>query len=147
LIIYLNSPPNVEFDPPCSLFDSRTGAVIELGAGTGFLGLAMARLFSSKICDGSSKTIILTDLPDVCPLLDRNYIQKMPNGLPNVKLFIEPLPWGIIHFVNNLADKISNNSIKSTPLLSHIICSDLVTGVFSHSLAELFNSYTLGIFS
>jgi len=135
MVAYLEPPPCTEFDPPCSLFESLPGAVLELGAGTGFLGLAMARLISSRRSDRDSKTLVLTDLPGVCPLLDRNRQQKIPEGLPGVNLMIEPLPWGDLHYGNVLANKLSSDAAGSAPLLSHIICSDLV--YFPELLAPL----------
>ncbi|KIJ51452.1 hypothetical protein M422DRAFT_776697 [Sphaerobolus stellatus SS14] len=128
LMVYLQPHTRTDFDPPSSLFEYRPGAIIELGAGTGYLGLAMARYISSKSQASDTKTLVLTDLPDVCSLLDRNRIQEIPDGLPAVKLLIEPLSWGNLEHGKVLADKLTGilSLPQSAPLLSHIICSDLV---------------------
>lgn len=123
---YLQPHSSIQFDPSCSLYEARNGAVIELGAGTGYLGLALARYISlSSQKSRSAKTLVLTDLPDVCSLLERNRSRKIPISFPDINIVIEPLSWGHLRNGENIANKLSG--IHSSPLLSHIIGSDLVT--------------------
>jgi hypothetical protein len=57
-MLYVRDPDAYEFDPPFE-FGSE-GVVVELGAGTGAAGLH------------PHARVVLTDLPEVCPLLQAN---------------------------------------------------------------------------
>lgn len=121
------------FDPPCPLFDSANGGrappvgnasreptrrqtIVELGSGTGFLSLAIAPALRRRT-RRQRTTLIMTDLDNVCPLLEdnlarahqrwsRNVEQEpaaigstdcgFPNltGLPALDVLVRPLPWG-----------------------------------------------------
>jgi Lysine methyltransferase len=136
MTIYMEPPTLLEFDPQCSICHRGKGAVLELGAGNGFLGLKMARILSSKQeeHEHTPKTLVLTDLDAVCPLLERNCLNGFPTtaDLPLVNLVVQPLEWGNLDHGWRLADKLisrdsSGGSDPSDALLSHIVCSDLVS--------------------
>ncbi|GJJ69346.1 hypothetical protein EMPS_01692 [Entomortierella parvispora] len=61
--------------------------VLELGAGTGIVGLAVARLMQSRKIPGQ---VVLTDKENVLPLLQKN-VDKNP--CPDVQLTAEELDW------------------------------------------------------
>ncbi|BGP19116.1 hypothetical protein JCM10213_008037 [Rhodosporidiobolus nylandii] len=120
----LPSPPT--FDPPCPLFSppashlptpspSRSPSptprqrrtILELGSGTGFLSLALA----PHLQEGD--TLVLTDLENVCPLLEKNLetargrwrargvfpsppaaADERSVGQGEPALLVRPLPWG-----------------------------------------------------
>ncbi|GAA5828968.1 hypothetical protein JCM3766R1_003885 [Sporobolomyces carnicolor] len=131
-----NSIP-IEFDPPCPLYPvcektSRRRTILEIGSGTGFLGLSLAPHLSS------TDTLVLTDLENVCPLLDKNLSDarhrwrnrrrrsthtagegssSKPDDEPTC--LVRPLPWGDLEFLNS--------EIKRAGLLPDVIlASDLV---------------------
>jgi hypothetical protein len=92
-------------------FDPRIGfgpeaVAVELGAGTGAAGLAIAATHPHA-------RVVLTDLPEVCPLLQTN-----AQGYAGVE--VRPLAWGCAAHAQAVRDE-----LRLTPV-SHIICSDLV---------------------
>lgn len=104
MMIYVRNPDAYEFDPR---FDFGPRAVVvELGAGMGAVGLAIAAAHPHA-------RVVLTDLPEVCPLLQAN-----AQGYPGVE--VRPLSWGCATHVQALQDELA-----LTPI-SHVICSDLV---------------------
>ena len=103
-MFYVRNPDAYEFDPR---FDLGSGdAVVELGAGTGAAGLALAAAHPHA-------RVVLTDLPEVCPLLRRN-----ARDYPGVE--VRPLAWGCAAHAQALREEFGPISV------SHIICSDLV---------------------
>ena len=121
MMIYARNPDVYEFDPR---FDFGPGAVVvELGAGTGAVGLAIAAAHSHA-------RVVLTDLPEVCPLLRAN-----AQGYPSVD--VRPLSWGCATHAQALRDELALTSI------SHVICSDLVCRELSSCspLLSLFLAY------
>ncbi|GAA5985286.1 hypothetical protein JCM10908_002604 [Rhodotorula pacifica] len=125
-----SSPSTTLFDPPCPLFDSdqpsdgeASGAairaqqtVLELGSGTGFLSLAIAPSLRRR---RTKTTLIMTDLDNVCPLLEDNLARARerwsrtaerdlsatdlaehgdltanPRASPSPDVLVRPLPWG-----------------------------------------------------
>lgn len=136
MTIYVDPTETLEFEPQCSICDGRSGAIVELGAGNGFLGLKMARILSSRQekFKGEVKTLVLTDLEAVCPLLERNCQTRFPKTteFPSVNLLVQPLEWGNLDHGWRLAEQLTSN-IPSTrsnspdALLTHIVCSDLVS--------------------
>lgn len=101
---YCSSPPDsasqIVFDPPCPLHDAgalraRT-TVVELGAGTGFLSLAIAPSLPS------TTRLVMTDLDNVCPLLAENLARaetrwaarRAPETPGPAEVLVRPLPWG-----------------------------------------------------
>ncbi|KAF9099520.1 hypothetical protein BGX27_000601 [Mortierella sp. AM989] len=100
--------------------------ILELGAGTGYVGITLAKRLTSDC------TLILTDLEEVVPLMEKNVALHLPDN-KNIsasspsssndtsrqcaRVLVEPLAWG--------------NSEHATKLLSqgkidYIIASDLV---------------------
>jgi Lysine methyltransferase len=135
--IYLESTTGLEFEPQCSICTGRSGAVVELGAGNGFLGLKMAQILSSRLeqHDNQVRTLVLTDLEAVCPLLERNCLKGFLKATESasVDLFVQPLEWGNLDQGWRLADRLAPKGPSGTPdptaaLLTHIVCSDLVRG-------------------
>jgi len=104
MMLYVRNPDAHECDPR---FDLRPGAaVVELGAGTGVAGLALAATYPHA-------GVVLTDLPEVCPLLQNN-----ARECPGVK--VRPLAWGCAAHVQGLRDELGLIPV------SHVICSDMV---------------------
>jgi precorrin-6B methylase 2 len=103
-MLYVRNPDAYEFDPRFELAPGAT--VVELGAGTGAAGLALAAAHPRT-------RIVLTDLPEVCPLLQSN-----AGEYPGVE--VRPLAWGSAAQARELQDELGLTSI------SHVICSDLV---------------------
>jgi hypothetical protein len=116
MMTYVRNPDAYEFDPR---FDVGPRAVVvELGAGTGAVGLAIAAAHPHA-------RVVLTDLPEVCPLLQAN-----AQGYPGVG--VRPLSWGCATHARALRDELA-----LTPV-SHVICSDLVCRELSCSPFSLF---------
>lgn len=124
---------DLEFDPPFLEGRGWDGhpTLIELGSGTGIVAAQIARMF---LGDG---IIIATDLPDVCPLLERNLHahtdspDSSKSGCDN--LFVRPLAWGNIKHAALIEqefglrrDASSMGDAPSSNTLTHVICSDLV---------------------
>ncbi|KAG8965669.1 hypothetical protein FRC03_000304 [Tulasnella sp. 419] len=104
---------DVEFDPPCSLLDRKSPkVVVELGSGTGYVGLEVARCLSDR------DTVILTDLKEVCPNLERNV---SASSVKQAKVLVRPLGWGCF----DDGEKLKVEDLRGSGL-SHIVCSDLV---------------------
>lgn len=98
--------------------------MLELGSGTGYVGL---KLVETLRMTKSNDLVILTDLPDVCPLLEDNLsIQSHDQYTASVdcECWVRPLPWGDNQYATQLAEEL--DSMRASPL-SHIICSDLVS--------------------
>ncbi|KAG9013895.1 hypothetical protein FRB95_011810 [Tulasnella sp. JGI-2019a] len=121
------------YDPPCSLQIQVDDAnsqpltainprqvIVELGSGTGYVGLELARNSPAR------NLIILTDLPEVCPLLERNranMMQATDQTWNGAEVQVWPLPWGSGGDAEELSLMV-NRSIGNG--ITHIICSDLV---------------------
>jgi len=130
-------PPSylqVEFDPPCPLLAkpiNQSWAVIELGSGTGYVGLQLAKHLDP------SDLVILTDLADVCPLLEENSIKlRSESSQRGAEVWVRPLAWGDLSDVRNLTLELGLVGSSSSPRPpTHIVCSDLV--YFTDLLAPL----------
>ncbi|KAI6123303.1 hypothetical protein EDD17DRAFT_1466605 [Pisolithus thermaeus] len=126
---------DLEFDPPFLEGRGWDGqpTLIELGSGTGIVAAQIARMF---VGDG---IVIATDLPDVCPLLERNlhahtgHSGSRKSGCDNV--FVRPLSWGDMKHVALIgqefglsrdASSTGDAPSRSFNILTHVICSDLV---------------------
>ncbi|KLO17421.1 hypothetical protein SCHPADRAFT_168515 [Schizopora paradoxa] len=127
--------------PVCSIFHSQANSkhiesrrIVELGSGTGYVGLKLSELLFEQ--DERETLVILTDLPDVCPLLEKNLqslCSRVGNEL-NTVTKIAPLSWGnhieTLAIFENLMR--APSSYKDDDVheeihpLSHIVCSDLV---------------------
>ncbi|KAI3601023.1 tumor-related protein [Moniliophthora roreri] len=128
LKIYSDPPPNIHFDPPFPNSDVRNTmnlTIIELGSGSGLVGGNIARSLKAR------DMIILTDLPEVCPLLMENVRQQQINS---EILLIRPLAWGNVEHMSNIQQEV----VESRGGLTHILCSDLV--YFPELLAPLLRS-------
>lgn len=90
------APPSLRFSPPCPLFDTSTlppRTIVEVGSGTGFVSLCLAPHLAS------GDTLVLTDLGEVCPLLEKNLGEaearwKRKGVKSEAKVLVRPLPWG-----------------------------------------------------
>ncbi|GAA5843436.1 hypothetical protein JCM9279_002103 [Rhodotorula babjevae] len=96
------APPLI-FDPPCPLLSdplapsrcssARKRTIIELGAGTGFLSLAVAPHLRP-----ATDRLVVTDLHSVCPLLRENLAAAQARwtarGVEAAEVRVRPLPWG-----------------------------------------------------
>tara|TARA_B110000977_G_scaffold170679_1_gene221606 strand:+ start:25808 stop:26929 length:1122 start_codon:yes stop_codon:yes gene_type:complete len=87
--------------------ESHTGStvVLELGAGTGVAGLALAST-------GFPTAVALTDLPGLCDFLKHNAVRNMqrtktqqPAIPPTVQLAVAPVRWGVAQDVAELHPK------------------------------------------
>lgn len=129
-----------ELDPPCSIWDDNSPTIIELGSGTGFVGLKLAEILA-KSSGVRNSTLVLTDLPDVCPLLEENLqieSEKWPISIKHetntLDVRVAPLSWGDAEEARKVQDllDLSFGSAQSSSAdemrnLSHIVCSDLVS--------------------
>jgi precorrin-6B methylase 2 len=104
MMLYVRNPDAYEFDPPFDI--GPEAALVELGAGTGAAGLTLAAAHPHA-------RVVLTDLPEVCPLLQSN--AREYSGV-----MVRPLAWGRAAQAHALRDELGLIPV------SHIICSDLV---------------------
>ncbi|KAH8101007.1 putative methyltransferase-domain-containing protein [Cristinia sonorae] len=128
---YLQPPKDLTYDP---IFHSTSGPswIIELGSGTGIVAAQIAEHLAGK------DLVIATDLPEVCPLLERNlqqYIALQESSIPTV--LVRPLSWGNHDDTLRIHEEILHNQQTSLygAAFTHIICSDLV--YFPELLAPL----------
>jgi hypothetical protein len=123
---YIEHPSNWEFEPPFIDFGvcARRRVFLELGSGTGIVG---AKIAETAALPGRD-LVIITDLPEVCPLLERNLLVK-PEGssvgryLSDEAMLIRPLPWGSYDYAMKIAEELQ---LIDDACITHIICSDLV---------------------
>ncbi|KAF9574276.1 Methyltransferase-like protein 21D [Mortierella alpina] len=86
---------------------SRTLNVLELGAGTGIVGLAAARILSFK---GAKANIVLTDKENCMPLLQRNIEKNTSNGIEVKAQILDWENFSGIKAITTTADANSNPS-------------------------------------
>ncbi|KAF8206240.1 putative methyltransferase-domain-containing protein [Mycena galopus ATCC 62051] len=124
---YIKPPADYIFDPP--LFSDhgtrKSARMVELGSGTGIVAATMATVLRA------GDIMFVTDLPQVCPLLEQN-LQQFLDG----PIRVRPLSWGSSQHALSIAGELSE--VQDTPYLTHIICSDLV--YFPELLAPLLRS-------
>ncbi|KAJ3328540.1 Methyltransferase-like protein 21D [Blyttiomyces sp. JEL0837] len=104
---------------------SNPQRIIELGSGTGILGLVAAKLISSQSKSKSStteSTLVLTDLPDVIPLLQKNVDAFHNENTDGLKIKVSPLTWG----GPNLESEIGGLTDPSTTTTSNQHTFDLI---------------------
>ncbi|KAJ3491795.1 hypothetical protein NLI96_g469 [Meripilus lineatus] len=137
MISYLEHSSEFIFDPPfLQPPDFPPHHILELGSGTGIVASRLVQHIRH-----AQGFFTVTDLPEVCPLLERNltnYIQGSPS---RTTLLVRPLAWGNkAHALAIYEELLSSSSKKfgTAPILSHIICSDLV--YFPELLAPLLRS-------
>lgn len=148
-------------DPPCSVFSpdptgTMTPIVLELGSGTGYVGLKLAQVLDAQgqRCQ-RTPMVILTDLPEVCPLLEENLNNERIVWEENdmVRVDVLPLPWGDARAASALSQSLcagSADNVNGRQCLTHIICSDLVSIAAISAMTfgvHLNDLLTLGILS
>ncbi|KAL0579587.1 hypothetical protein V5O48_002425 [Marasmius crinis-equi] len=121
--MYLDPPPNYLFDPPFPTTNPNRPilTMIELGSGSGLVGSTVASFLTED------DMLVLTDLSEVCPLLETN-VKTTTNNAKTVH--VQPLAWGNAEDANAIARELLRDRI-----LTHILCSDLV--YFPELLAPL----------
>ncbi|KAF8071807.1 putative methyltransferase-domain-containing protein [Lyophyllum atratum] len=137
LSIYANPPSSMQFDPPFAAPSSSSPfdcpfTILELGSGAGMTSFRIAETLCGQ------DLLIVTDLPEVCPLLENNLkacaLSTFPDGPLESLIFVRPLPWGEESYGANIASELLTHSRT----LTHVICSDLV--YFPELLAPLLRS-------
>ncbi|KAL9940275.1 hypothetical protein V8E36_000980 [Tilletia maclaganii] len=131
----MSEPSNVEVDPVSSLFsvrqDSRQINILELGAGAGYGGLHLAKCLAShrrRQCFSEATPrprVLLTDLPNVQPLLQRN-IAKAQDADTELVQQVQAEAWPCAWGDRSQADDILNNLQREGTSLTHILAADLV---------------------
>lgn len=82
-------------DEDSSAFKDAT--VLELGCGTGVVGLSCLRTVGGFGGDRGLKELILTDLPFLCPLISENcLLNGYKDAMSAGHLKVESLPWGVL---------------------------------------------------
>ncbi|CAE6510226.1 unnamed protein product [Rhizoctonia solani] len=119
---------DIEFDPPCSLFRADTSlTVLEVGSGTGYAGIHLAQqisLFRRRGVHPSlpvPDAVILTDLSNVVPLLDKG-LHEHAGSFGQVEVRAQALAWGDVDHSAALAQRLG----ESGRSITHVLCSDLV---------------------
>ncbi|KAF8802486.1 hypothetical protein BYT27DRAFT_7261022 [Phlegmacium glaucopus] len=141
MTFYIHPSSGFEFDPP--LIDGSRNSekitIVELGSGSGMVAFSLAKLLKPGY-----DRLIVTDLPEVCPLLQANLdAANLPTGSlsTNGKLVsVRPLSWGNHHdAVALVSEHFTEQSAQHSVVpVTHIICSDLV--YFPELLAPLLRS-------
>ncbi|EPQ52771.1 hypothetical protein GLOTRDRAFT_122699 [Gloeophyllum trabeum ATCC 11539] len=140
LLSYMQGSPKWELDPPFLSSTTKRNTYLELGSGTGVVGIKLTQILAPD------DLVILTDLPDVCSLL-RETLER--HGLQETTicsdwsggLIVRPLPWGDPEYALSIAADLgltSHSKADSSRYLTRIICSDLV--YFPELLAPLLRS-------
>lgn len=88
--------------------DSSTINVLELGSGTGIVGLAVARLLSTM---NLKARVVLTDKENVVPLLQRNADKNKSKGI-NIETRV--LDWEAVSGIN-VQDPVNAQTEEATP--------------------------------
>ncbi|KAK0540241.1 hypothetical protein OC835_000772 [Tilletia horrida] len=136
---------SLELDPVSSLFhpDSlhQQLTVLELGAGAGYGGLHLCKCietYRNRMAGSTSSTkgqvqVLLTDLPNVQPLLDRNVARTReadPSLAQSIAIQAWPCAWGdkahVDAILQHLCNRAPSSSARPRPALSHILAADLV---------------------
>ncbi|KAI0029311.1 putative methyltransferase-domain-containing protein, partial [Vararia minispora EC-137] len=114
-----------ELDPQNSepFFTVLNGPItlLELGSGTGIVGIGLVKALA--LTEHKDYRVILTDLPDVCPLLQDN-LRLYPSLLDAGVVSVAPLAWGRREHVSAIVQFLGGRP------LTHIICSDLAPQVY-----------------
>ncbi|QRW13482.1 hypothetical protein RhiLY_12481 [Ceratobasidium sp. AG-Ba] len=122
------SSPVLEFDPPSSLFYDhiRSTTVVEVGSGTGYAGIHVARQLGSfyrrENTHATDTSVILTDLENVVPLLEKGIQEHRHLTGASIRLEAHALEWGNpVH-----ADQLARRLKALRKNVTHVLCSDLV---------------------
>lgn len=134
----LSGLPDWQFDPPCSLIqrkDDQQLTIVELGSGTGYVGLKLAKHLSRL--GRTDDLLVLTDLPDVCTLLGETLHDERRRwtttsylmDMEIIPIKVLPLPWGDTAEANQLSRLLNGekNVVGGPRHLTHLVCSDLVS--------------------
>ncbi|KAJ3720833.1 putative methyltransferase-domain-containing protein [Lentinula guzmanii] len=125
LNIYLDPPINLDFDPPFLHEARRCGSIriIELGSGSGMIGINIASSLKPHLGD----LLLLTDLPEVCPLIKSNVEEASKDHSLSDLIHVRPLAWGNTEHVDRIKSDLSHGQ---KPYIfapfTHILCSDLI---------------------
>ncbi|SJX62767.1 uncharacterized protein SRS1_11031 [Sporisorium reilianum f. sp. reilianum] len=135
-------PNELEFDPPCSLFEATSSqqqplTIVELGSGAGYGSLHLARqLLQHAQSTGKPPAkvrLVLTDLENVVPLMERNVDRAgYRQATPTLQVSVRSLAWGNdAHAAALISELCSSDSAAGADEthknpLTHILCSDLV---------------------
>lgn len=120
---YVHAPSTWTWDPPRTIVGApQARTILELGSGVGTAGLTTAMALDTQ----QTHDLIVTDLPDVCPLLARNTRDFHREG---VRVHVRPLAWG---------DQDAARRILHEFRPTHLLCSDLV--YFPDLLAPLLHT-------
>lgn len=123
---FISPPGNLDLDPPFVTPEERADPLnfLELGSGTGIVAACCMDHFGD-----TNMSLIVTDLPEVCPLLEGNlarYLAPAREARATPTLRVCPLAWGNYDQARDAISCLRESSLAS-PCLSHIICSDLVS--------------------
>ncbi|KAG1738344.1 putative methyltransferase-domain-containing protein [Suillus paluster] len=125
---YIDHFSTWEFDPPLvdKQLSGRKRVFLELGSGTGIVAakIAQATVLSRQ------DLVIATDLPEVCPLLEKNlFVTPKGDSADTQVTLVRPLSWGNYDHAINIAreiKRVNDPSGREHACITHIICSDLV---------------------
>ncbi|PPQ89324.1 hypothetical protein CVT25_003161 [Psilocybe cyanescens] len=139
--LYIQPPGHLMFDPPIVDVSRQADSIvmIELGSGTGLVASSIAKLLRP-----GQDHLLVTDLPEVCPLLEdnlRSIKKSVGANIPDKDtIVIRPLSWGSQDDAAAIASEFFRQSKNYDDFgtLTHIICSDLV--YFPELLAPLLRS-------
>ncbi|KAG0208580.1 Methyltransferase-like protein 21D [Mortierella sp. GBA30] len=87
---------------------SRPIQILELGSGTGIVGLSVARMLSTK---GIKARIVLTDKENCMPLLERN-IDKNPSK--DIELVAQMLDWEVLSGIKSISNHTSTAGLSGS---------------------------------
>ena len=115
---------SMPFEPAFTmLHDEQRRTIIDVGSGTGYLGLALARRLVDQL---QPVRIVMTDLPEVCPLLERNLASAHLQESSVTEALVRPLPWGDDAALDKLVGEIGRPD--------YVLASDLVYFPFLYPL-------------
>lgn len=113
------SPSSWTWDPPfITPSSSDPLTILELGSGSGLVG----SLLASNYAQGNG-IVILTDLENVCPLIEENLRLQGHDITAHSQLFIRPLAWGTASHFEQIQKEILDIAGRK---VTHLVCSDLV---------------------
>ncbi|CAD6885018.1 unnamed protein product [Tilletia controversa] len=139
-------PSHLDLEPMTSLFSQESDGgepitVLELGAGAGYGGLHLCKCLElyhaqrGRPSDSTNKDVrprvLLTDLPNVLPLLERNIARAQESDktlVEHVDVQAWPCAWGDEAAVRDIFQSLftSKSTSTSSSPLSHILAADLV---------------------
>jgi hypothetical protein len=105
------TPSSSVFNPPCSIFNATNkNTIIELGSGQSVASLHLA----AQLDKGD--TLVLTDLPNVVPLMQQSINTWKQTHTEGVLPVAEPLGWGT-----------DIEHLKKYGEITHVVCCDLAS--------------------